>query len=183
MKPIEPPDSHHLSSALGWLELGNHIEADGELAQIAPELRMHPNVLEIRWGIQYLAQKWEACFDTGVALVNAAPERSPSWRHRAASAHYMKRTREAYDLLLPALDKFPDDWSIHYDMACYACVLDNHKEARERLEKAFELGEKVSFQRVKKGSLAESQRIKEMALEDPELEPLWAEIAKWAAAV
>jgi tetratricopeptide (TPR) repeat protein len=183
MKPLEPPDSHHLSAALGWLELGNHLEAYEELEKIAPKLRAHPDVLEICWGIHYLAQKWEACFDTGSALVNVAPGRSQSWRHRSASLHYMKRSQEAYDLLLPALDTFPDDWSIHYDMACYACVLGNHQEARARLERAFELGEKVSFQRVRKGALAASQRIKEMALEDPDLEPLWSEIAKWVHVV
>src|ERR1700722_563014 len=103
MKPLEPPDSHHLSAALGWLELGNHLEAYEELEKIAPKLRAHPDVLEICWGIHYLAQKWEACFDTGSALVNVAPGRSQSWRHRSASLHYMKRSQEAYDLLLPAL--------------------------------------------------------------------------------
>ena len=46
MKGLEPPDSIHLQAAQGWLELGNHLEADKELDEIAPQLRTHPDVLE-----------------------------------------------------------------------------------------------------------------------------------------
>ncbi len=31
IKPLEPPDSFHLEAAMGWLELGNHLEANEEL--------------------------------------------------------------------------------------------------------------------------------------------------------
>ena len=34
MKPLEPPDSLHLQAAQGWLELGNHIEANEELEKM-----------------------------------------------------------------------------------------------------------------------------------------------------
>jgi hypothetical protein len=30
MKPLEPSHSLHLQAAQGWLELGNHIEANAE---------------------------------------------------------------------------------------------------------------------------------------------------------
>jgi hypothetical protein len=36
VKPLEPPDSIHLEAAQGWLELGNHIEADEELEKTSP---------------------------------------------------------------------------------------------------------------------------------------------------
>jgi hypothetical protein len=42
MKPLQPPDSHHVHAALGWLELGNHIEADAELDNIDGPLRRIP---------------------------------------------------------------------------------------------------------------------------------------------
>ena len=32
MQNIEPPDTHHISAALGWLGLGNIAEAKAELA-------------------------------------------------------------------------------------------------------------------------------------------------------
>jgi hypothetical protein len=39
MNPLSPPDTHHLRAAEGWLELGNHLEANAELENIMPELR------------------------------------------------------------------------------------------------------------------------------------------------
>jgi hypothetical protein len=42
---------HHLNAALGWLELGDHVEAYAELENITPALRSHPAVLELRWQI------------------------------------------------------------------------------------------------------------------------------------
>lgn len=59
-KPFSSPDSHHLRAAQGWLELGNHLEADKELDEITPQLRTHPDVLEVRWHIYAHAEKWEA---------------------------------------------------------------------------------------------------------------------------
>src|SRR5690349_10510510 len=54
--PLEPPDSHHLAAAQGWLELGNHAEANNELERISPTLRAHPDALEVSWQI-YAAAK------------------------------------------------------------------------------------------------------------------------------
>jgi hypothetical protein len=41
MKRLEPPDSLHLQAAQGWLELGNHVEADAELDK-TPSCRAAP---------------------------------------------------------------------------------------------------------------------------------------------
>jgi len=43
MNNLVPPDSLHLSVAIGWLELGNHIEANAALENITPALRAHPD--------------------------------------------------------------------------------------------------------------------------------------------
>lgn len=60
MKPLEPPDSIHLEAAEGWVELGNHLEANEELEQITSENRAHPAVLEVRWQIYAKAENWDA---------------------------------------------------------------------------------------------------------------------------
>ena len=83
MKPLEPPDSFHLQAAQGWLELGNHVEANAELEKIAPELRAHPGVLCVRWQIYAAAKKRDACADIGRALVELLPDQSISWINRA----------------------------------------------------------------------------------------------------
>jgi hypothetical protein len=69
MKSLPVPDSHYLSAAQGWLELGNHLEANDELERITPELRAHPDVLEVRWHIYAHAKKWGACVDIASAIV------------------------------------------------------------------------------------------------------------------
>jgi tetratricopeptide (TPR) repeat protein len=178
MKPLQPPDSHHLKAAQGWLELGNQIEANEELEQITPELRHHPAVLELRWAIYYAAKKWDVCSDIARSLVELAPDRADYWRNRAASVHFMGRSKEAYDLLFPALEKFPDDWSIHYDMACYACVLGNLKEAWTRLEKALDLSDLIQFSKWEPKKISNAKSVKLLALEDPDLEQLWTEIGQ-----
>jgi hypothetical protein len=47
MKPLQPPDSHHLSAAIGWIGLSHCQEANEELEKIVPGLRAHPDVLEV----------------------------------------------------------------------------------------------------------------------------------------
>jgi tetratricopeptide (TPR) repeat protein len=164
VKSLGAPDTFHLSAAIGWLELGNQIEANEELEKITPELRVHPDVLEIRLQIYTKAKQWERCVDIGNALVKVAPNRPFGWLQRSFSLHELKRTQEAAELLVPAAVLFPKEWRIRYNLACYACQLGNKKEAWKWLEFAFDL--------------SDSKAVKLMALNDPDLETLWTEIAE-----
>ena len=51
MQKLEPPETHHVSAAIGWLGLGNVAEAKAELRQLYAAWQNHPDVLEIRWEI------------------------------------------------------------------------------------------------------------------------------------
>jgi tetratricopeptide (TPR) repeat protein len=164
VKSLDPPDTFHLSAAIGWLELGNHIEANEELEKITPDLRAHPDVLEIRMEIYAKAKKWERCVDIGNVLVKTVPNRSSGWLQRSFALHELKRTQEAADLLVPAAVLFPKEWLIRYNLACYACQLGNKKEAWKWLEFAFDL--------------SGGKHVKLMALNDPDLEPLWTQISE-----
>jgi len=70
----------------------------------------------------------------------------------------MRRTPEALDLLVPAAKKFPKVWTISYNLACYCSQLLRLDDARDGFKKAMALNEKV---------------VKEQALDDPDLKPLW----------
>jgi hypothetical protein len=59
--------------------------------------------------------------------------------HRSFALHELKRTAEAEVLLLPALERFTDEPTIPYNLACYACVLSRVEEARRLLERAIEV--------------------------------------------
>ena len=97
---MQPPDNYHLEAAEGWLELGNHIEANEELERITPLMRAHPYVLEMRWNIYAKAKKWEMAAEVAHALTTMLPENSFGWIHWAYSLHELKtntRSLECFD--------------------------------------------------------------------------------------
>jgi hypothetical protein len=126
------------------LELGNHLEANEELEWIDAALRIHPDVLDLRWKIHARAEQWEMCVEIGNALVKTASGRPDSWIHRSTALHELKRTEEASDLLLPAADLWPGFWLIYYNLARFAAVLKREEESWDWLEDAFLLGDAAS---------------------------------------
>jgi predicted Zn-dependent protease len=164
MKPLELHDQRHLDAAQGWFELGNCVEATEELEQITPEMRGHPSVLEVRFHIYAAAKKWEYAAEIARAIAEFAPDNPFGFIHQAYSLHELKRTQEAWNVLLPVVDKFPKEYVIRYNLACYACQLGNLKEARAWLKKA--------------SDLAGTKQIELMALEDADLKPIWKEIGQ-----
>ena len=151
-------DKRHLEAAQGWLELGLPLDANEELEKIQPQLRAHPDVLDVRWHIYANAKKWDACVDIANAIVRCAPDRSDGWIHRSFALHEMKRTQEAHDQLLPAADKFPKVWTVPYNLACYCSRLHRFNEAKDWLKKAMGIGGK---------------RVQDAAAADEDLKPLW----------
>lgn len=158
MKPLDITNLHHLRAAQGWLELGDHLEANAELENITPAMRSHPDVLEIRWHIYAKENKWEACMDIAAALVKLAPERSDSWVHRSFALHVLNRTQEALDNLLPAAENFSGIWQIPYNLACYCSVLVRFDEAQGWFKKAVVIDDKA---------------VQKAGIDDPDLKPLW----------
>lgn len=159
---MEPPDTHYFYAAQGWLGLGVPAEALAELEQISAGLREIPDVLEVRWQILAATRNWEACLAVAHTLVDRAPDEPRAWAHRSVSLYRLQRTEEAFDALAPALSHFPRDWVVRYDLACYACQLDRLTLARTWLAESLQLGD--------------ATHIRQMALEDPDLELLWPEI-------
>jgi predicted Zn-dependent protease len=166
IKPLEPPDSIHLNAGLGWLELGNHLEANEELERITPEMRAHPAVLSVRYEIYAKGKNWDVASEIARALVTALPERPEFW---VALAYSTRRKHgggvpQAKEMLTEARMRFPDEYHIAYNLACYECQLGNRKRALQNLEEAIDLAGKKD--------------IRLMALDDPDLEPLWPNIAE-----
>src|SRR6187397_1209803 len=120
---LEFEDQRLLDAAEGWLELGNWLEAFEELERISPEQRAHPYVLCVRWGIYAKAEKWEMASEVARGMTVVLPDNSWGWIHWAFSLHEMKHTKEAWSVLIPIVDKFPDEIHISYNLACYCCQL------------------------------------------------------------
>jgi len=164
---LPAPQSHRLLAASGWLELGCAQEALAELEQLSGADRRHPDVLELEWLIRAELKQWEAALSLASRLVELAPERASGWLHRA---YAMRRVPEggvqrARELLLAAVEKFPEESVIPYNLACYACVLGDLDEARAWFGRACRAGRKDA--------------LKSMALKDDDLKPLWDEIRLW----
>jgi tetratricopeptide (TPR) repeat protein len=166
MKRLGPPDSHHLDAAVGWLGLGCADDARDELSQISAENQNHPDVLEARWMRCVQDQHWQAAIEIAELELKSAPGNAGGWLHRA---YALRRVNggglpKAWDALLPAAKKFPEEPVVAYNLSCYACQLQQLDIAREWLQRAVKAGDK--------------EAIKKMALADDDLRPLWTEIKK-----
>ena len=164
MQQLGPPDTHFLSAATGWLELGCRAEAKAELESISAAHQRHPDVLEVRWAICAEEKQWEAALDLARKLVRQAPDRASGWLHLA---YALRRATDgglekAWEALKPAAKKFPKEPVIPFNLSCYACQMRQLDEARLWLKRALKIGGK--------------EKMKQMALGDPDLQPLWDEI-------
>jgi len=154
-----PSDLQHLKAAQGWIQLAVWDAANEELESIKPQLRAHPYVLKVRFGVYLAAKHFELAIAAADALVRFRPEEPEGWIQRSFALHEVERTAEAQEKLRPAAEKFPKEWQICYNLACYACQLGEMDEARALLERAFTLGD--------------AKQVKLMALDDPDLSPLF----------
>jgi tetratricopeptide (TPR) repeat protein len=151
------PNGIHLRAAEGWLELGNLAEARAELEQIADEFKSSAAVMQLRYAIHQEAREWAACVSAASAFVELAPEQADGWITRSFALHELKRTREAHDLLLPAVKLFPKVWTIPYNLACYSTQLGE-----------LDAGERWLLQAKK----INKAQVEQAAADDPDLKPL-----------
>lgn len=166
----EPPDRHYLLAAMGWLELGNPVEARAELARINPSLADNLAVLEVQWSILANEKNWPEALRAANRLIEAHSNEAAGWLHQAYALRRVPSggLQAAWDALFPAANRFPQEPTIPYNLACYACQLGMQEEARNWLARALKIGE--------------PGKIREMALADRDLEPLWDEIRRMRSA-
>ncbi len=161
---MEAPDSHHYHAAWGWLELGNHSEARAEFTAISPANRAHPAVLDLHWSICAAEKDWSEAYRAAQELVAALPDEPGGWLHGAYALRRMPGggLEQAWNYLQPQAERFPAEPVIAFNLACYACQLNQLDEARRWLQQACAVGE--------------AKKIRAMALLDEDLQKLWPEI-------
>ena len=164
---LELPDIHRLNAALGWLGLNCPADARAELDAIASAQQLHPAVLEARWLLCAHEKNWRDALAVAERELACDPEDSSGWLHRAYALRRVEGAglAQAQVALLPAAEKFPAQPVIAYNLACYACQMNELAAARNWLQRAVEAGGKAS--------------IRKMALADEDLKPLWPEIESW----
>ena len=83
MPTLEPPDIHHYSAAIGWLELGNSVEAKIDLEKISTAQRETPAVLEVEWAIYASEKNWPLALQIARKYLAADPGRPSAFLHQA----------------------------------------------------------------------------------------------------
>jgi hypothetical protein len=103
---------------------------------------------------------------TASAWAKTAPGERGAWITQAFAARRKPGggISPAKAILAAARQRFPDEPLIAYNLACYECQLGNLAQARTWLREAFKLGD--------------PRQLKQMSLQDPDLEPLRSEIAQ-----
>lgn len=114
--------------------------------------------MELQWQVHAKAKRWENAVETAQAITKKHPKAPFGWIHLAYALHELRRTQEAYDSLTAILDRFPNEWLMRYNMACYAVQLGNLDEGTTWLERARNAGDR--------------NEIEKLFATDPDLEPL-----------
>lgn len=153
---------HRLQPALGYLELGMFEEANDELEELPPELRADDEVLGLRIEIFQKLAKWEFARVLAESLAKRSPENPGWWLSWSYALRREQSVVAAQVVLRRASEIHPDVALIAYNLACYACVLGDLAEARTLLKIAFGM----------------DRTLKRIALDDSDLEPLWAVLGK-----
>jgi tetratricopeptide (TPR) repeat protein len=164
MKPLGTPDSHYLNAAQGWLELGDAQSAVEEVTRISTAGQLHPEVLAVRWEFCARDHDWDGAHTIAQIALDLAADQPGPWIQRSFALHELKLTEDAYECLLPAAERFPEETTIAYNLACYCCQLGQPEKALAWFAKAQAAGD--------------PDRLKAMALQDPDLAPLRAKIER-----
>jgi Flp pilus assembly protein TadD len=151
----------HVLASSGYLELGMFDDAALVLEEIAPEDKTRNEVLGARVNLYMVAKKWDMAAAVGNHLVKVEPENSGWWINLAYATRRCEGIESAEAILLRARQLHHDNAMIEFNLACYASVTGRMEEAKARLRHAIEL----------------DKNIRELALDDEDLRPLWDWIA------
>ena len=147
----------HLEACSGYITLGMYEDAWNELESLPPEHRANVDVIELRLEIYQALGKWESARVLAESIAKQDPENPNWWIAWAYSLRREKSIQEAREVLQEAVLHHPGVALIQYNLACYACVLGEVKEAHRLLATAFALDD----------------TLKKIALDDPDLDNIF----------
>lgn len=157
-----PHTARRLRHASGYLGLGMVAQAALELDAVDPADRDAPDVLGTRAELLLGIKAWLPLTELAEHLTQVAPHVEHGWIHWAYGLRELERIEEAKAVLLAAEPLHGKSCAVlHYNLACYECLLGNLPNAKRRLRTAIE----------------RDAHWKEAALTDPDLARLRTYIA------
>ena len=126
------------------------------------EVKTERSVLELQLRICEKTSSWQRMREIAGMLTKEWPDDSQHWISLAFATRRCRSITEAELILLKAAKLHPKESMIHFNLACYAAQAGELTAARERLAHAEMLDPAARM----------------MALNDPDLEPLWADFLK-----
>jgi predicted Zn-dependent protease len=151
-----------IQPAIGYLQLGLMEEAEEEIEALPPEAKTEKIVLELQVEIHSGTYSWQRMREVAGILAHEWPDDSQHWISLAYATRRCRSITEAEIILLKAVKLHPKEPMIHFNLACYAAQSGELTAARERLAQAVMLDPAARL----------------MAMKDPDLEPLWADLVK-----
>lgn len=145
-------------AATGYFELGILDEAVRELEDLPPEEKSRVEVMALRLVLSSALKNWEEAAAWGEAVIKAVPEEAAMWLQYAYAVRRARSIEAAEQILLQALKIHPNEATIRYNLACYACVSGKIPEAKLRLQEAF----------------AREKDLRMLARKDEDLRILWS---------
>ena len=129
-----------------------------ELEELPLAVRNTTRAAELQAAIFCETKDWDALRNMAERLVNENPRDSQNWIWLGYATRRCRTIQEAEQVLLNAVQVHDREPMIHFNLACYAAQTGDLAIAHERLFRAIALDPDV----------------KQMALYDPDLEPLRA---------
>lgn len=151
------PTYRRLEYARGYITLGLAKQARDELAAIPKLEQASIEVQELWVDVLMELKAWKRVVRMAALVCEKRPKNERSWIAWAYALRELQRIEEAQDVLWRAEKRYGQNSGVlHYNLACYACLLGKHDEAEARLKRAM--------------TMDESWR--EAALDDPDLKDL-----------
>ena len=82
------------------------------------------------WQVYANLEKWEGALDLANAVKMLVPDEPKGWLYSSSSLIELGRREDALGVLLDAVERFPSDEMVLYDLACVCCLLGRPAEAR-----------------------------------------------------
>ena len=158
------PTSKRVSYALGYLGLGLIEQASEELEAVEGDDRLSIPVMLARIELYMAAKNWDLLIAVAKGVARADPSHEQAWIGWAYALRCLERTAEARAVLLEAEPHHGKQSALlHYNLACYECLLGDMAKAKTRLRRACKMG---------------GTEFKTLALDDPDLQAMWEEIGR-----